>query len=113
MAITMVLKRSCGTPNDAELNIRLRGELQGSTGPVYSLDWSPVGNTLVSSGYGEINLWDMDSLKHVDNISHHDSYVWSVSWSPDGKLLAAGNGMYNNQFSGGTIYICEISDGKL
>ena len=79
--------------NDTELNIILEKELYGTVGPIYSLDWSPTGNMLVSSGYSQINLWDLDSLKHIEKISHHDSYVWSVSWSPekDDMNIASGS----------------------
>lgn len=31
--------------------------LEGSTGPVYSLDWSPDGNVLASAGHSQVNLW--------------------------------------------------------
>ena len=64
-------------------------ELSGSTGPVYSLEWSPDGQTLASAGHSQVNLWG-EAWKQA-TMNGHSSYVWAVAWSPDGERLASGS----------------------
>lgn len=80
--ITCTEDKNSPTKNDRDLKFQLREKFQGTTGPVYSIDWSSSGNTLVTSGYSEFNLWDVYSMKHLKRIAHHASYIWCVSWIP-------------------------------
>ena len=69
--------------DDGLLQFSLISEFKSTTGPVYSLNWFPDGTHLISTGFAQINLWDIDSLKHLQKYTEHSSFVWSVSISPD------------------------------
>jgi WD40 repeat protein len=47
---------------------------------------------LASSGQNQIvNLWDVPSGRHLVNLHGHLNSVLSVSYSPDGRVLASGS----------------------
>jgi WD40 repeat protein len=76
-------------PTPAPPNLVLLAELTGSSGPIYNLDWSPDGKTLLSAGYAQVNLWDVDTRTLISTLSGHTNIVWNVAWSPDGKTVAS------------------------
>jgi WD40 repeat protein len=58
---------------------------------IYSLDWSPSGDLLASSGLrAEICLWD-ENLTILHRLPAPE-WVISVKFSPDGSRLIAGGG---------------------
>jgi WD40 repeat protein len=61
---------------------------------VYSLDWSPRGAVLVTSGLrGKIVLWDARKLAVLKELEAPE-WVIRVRFSPDGtRLLSAGGAM--------------------
>jgi WD40 repeat protein len=66
--------------------------LQGHTGNVYSIAWSPNGKTLASgSGDRTVKLWDIATGKLLSSLWGHTGGVYTVAWSPDGKTLASGS----------------------
>ncbi len=66
----------------------LSTQLEGTTGPIYSLAWSPDGRVLASAGYGQVKLWNGVTRKEIATLEGHTSYVWGLAWSPDGSTLA-------------------------
>ncbi|MBL9160262.1 MAG: WD40 repeat domain-containing protein [Verrucomicrobiales bacterium] len=62
----------------------------GNTEPVRSLAFSPTGRTLASGGDGgELRLWDIESGAELHSLKA-DGTVFSIAFSTDGMLLAAG-----------------------
>lgn len=64
---------------------------------VTALAWSPDSGTLATVGGqtllyrpGEVRLWDPSSGKLRATLAGHETAVWCVAYSPDGKTLATG-----------------------
>ena len=83
--------------------LRMRGTLEGHTSYVFDVDFSPDGNTLATGSWdGTIRLWDASTgtLRKVFTAAPWG--VRSISFSPDGSLLAA-----NNEFDW-TVLLWEV-----
>ena len=62
------------------------------TGSVFSVSFSPDGQTLASgSGDYTMRLWDVNTGRHLQTLTGHTSAVESVSFSLDGQTLASGS----------------------
>lgn len=59
---------------------------------VSSLAFSPDGQTLAVAGYREVRLLEPRTLKRKMSLSGPTDVVRAVTYSPDGKILAAGGG---------------------
>ena len=67
--------------------------LQGYTGDVYSVAWSPDGKTLATGSDDQtVKLWEAATGKLLANLPGHTGAVYSIAWSPDGRTLASGSG---------------------
>ncbi|MFQ5858691.1 MAG: WD40 repeat domain-containing protein, partial [Anaerolineae bacterium] len=77
--------------------------LAGHSDVVWSVAFSPDGQTLASSScgelsvyegcrQGEIRLWDVATGRLIGQpLAGHTDVVWSVAFSPDGQSLASGS----------------------
>jgi WD40 repeat protein len=66
--------------------------LDGYTGLVYSVAWSPDGTRLATgSEDSTARVWDVAGGRELLTLKGHTRVVWSVAWSPDGKRLATGS----------------------
>jgi len=74
--------------------------LHGHTGTVYQVAFAPGGRRLASLSSGasmnvgvgdsSVRVWDVDPLATLPVLHGHDSYVYPVAFSPDGRWLASG-----------------------
>ncbi len=69
--------------------------LEGHSGIVYSVAFSPDGKLLASgSNDNRIGLWDVSNPQKprlITWLERHSRSVYSIAFSPDGKLLASGS----------------------
>ena len=66
--------------------------LQGHTGPVFSVAFSPDGKSLATGSSDKTaKIWDIKSGKQVIEFRGHTDHINSIAFSPDGKLLATGS----------------------
>jgi WD40 repeat protein len=69
--------------------------LEGHTGPVTAVCFSPDGSRLASAGWdGTARVWDPDTgavLRVLDRHAPRNKAVLCLAFSPDGELLAAGD----------------------
>jgi WD40 repeat protein len=82
---------------------------------VASLSFSPNGKTLASGDLNNliklwdvesgIKLWDMESGKKLRTFTGHIVHVWSLLFSPNGKILVSGG-------SDNTIKLWDVESGK-
>jgi WD40 repeat protein/beta-lactamase regulating signal transducer with metallopeptidase domain len=70
---------------------KLRNALTGQRTTVWSLAFSPGGQTLASGSLdGKIVLWDVASGKSLQEVWSHQGAVTSLAFSPDSRTLASG-----------------------
>lgn len=63
--------------------------LEGHTSNVWSVAFSPDGQTLVSSGYdGKVIVWNVAEKKSTATLEKHKGWCRSVAFHPDGKHFA-------------------------
>ena len=75
---------------------------------VWSVSFSPSGETLVSGNSDTIRLWDVATGQLITTIEQYSwgSYPYSMVFSPDGTTLAGGD-------SDGTIRLWDVTTGQL
>lgn len=79
----------------------------GHTLPVYSVAFSPDGQTLASSSKDStIKLWDIRNGQLKTTLTGHSFDITSVAFSPNGQTLASGS-------SDRTIKLWDVHSGKL
>jgi WD40 repeat protein/serine/threonine protein kinase len=67
----------------------------GPIGPVTSMAVSPVGRTLATGQTLLVRLWDLDTRKTLRTFGGHNGEVSSITFSRDGRLLAASDGIWD------------------
>ena len=77
------------------LQVNTRKPSPGHTGIVWSIAFSPDGNTLASGSSREIRLWDTVTGEQKGTLTGHEHDVLSLAFSPDGRTLASGGGRWD------------------
>ncbi|KAJ5293252.1 Nuc-1 negative regulatory protein preg [Penicillium atrosanguineum] len=66
--------------------------LEGHSGRVESITWSPDGSRLASGSYDQtVRIWDPVTGECMSTLKGHSDDVTSIAWSPDGSRLISGS----------------------
>ena len=68
-----------------------KAEFLGHLSGIFSVTFSPDGDTLASGGSDKLYLWDIGSGARKLSITGHTDGVYSLAFSPDSKTLASGS----------------------
>jgi WD40 repeat protein len=60
---------------------------------------------------GLVALWDVEKARRLPALKGHAGYVWAVTFSPDGKLLASAAGLVR-QAGTGEVKLWDVATGK-
>ena len=85
----------------------LKAIFAGHTGYVWSVAFSPDGQTLASGSWDQtIQLWDPQTEQLKATLTGHTTDINSIAFSPDGQTLASGS-------AGKTVHLWNAQTGKL
>jgi WD40 repeat protein len=77
---------------------------------VRSVAISPDGKFIAAGiRYGTVKVWNAKGFEERLNFKAHDSDVWSVAFTPDGKTLISGDGDWNRP---GQVKLWEVATGR-
>jgi hypothetical protein len=113
---TLVAGGGCGVNRYIEVceipnGITVASFYQGAY--IHDVVWSPLGSHVASSGSNnEVRLWDVELETLERTFAPHDNDVSCIDFSPDGTLLAAGEGGWDDS-GASAIRIWRVSDGEL
>lgn len=69
---------------------KAKNVLNGHIGDVYTCEFSPCGNFVVSGGNDKTaKLWDLEKFKEIQTFSEHKGTLFKVKFHPDSFLFGS------------------------
>lgn len=85
---------------------RPRWSLKGHAGPVYGLDYSRDGKSLVTGGFdGTVRVWEVETGKEYRRMNCGRVRLWGVAFAPDGGRVVSGG-------DDGLVWLWDVASGK-
>jgi WD40 repeat protein len=95
------------TPSSTEKTLQLQQTLTGHSDSVWSVAYSPNGQTLASGSWDNtIKLWNVKTGNLLQTLTGHSKDINSVAYSPDGQTLASAS-------NDNTIKLWNVKTGNL
>jgi len=86
---------------------QLKAQLEGHTGAVMALAFSPDNRLLVSGSFDETAiLWDISNQQQLHTLTGHDGLLYTVAFTPDSQRVVTGS-------SDEVLGLWQVTDGKL
>ncbi|RKU21628.1 hypothetical protein C6499_21765 [Candidatus Poribacteria bacterium] len=86
--------------------------LEGHPSTVYSVAYSPDGQTLASGSWRTIYFWDANTGELLRTLRGHTGAAYSVAYSPDGQTLASSGYDPLNRLRDDPIYFWDANTGE-
>lgn len=101
-------------PANPAPHVTLVHEMGAHAGPVFCAAYHPSGRMLATGGGApetrDVRLWDLDSGRELAGLSLFVRGVFSVTFSPDGRWLAAGGeGVPLSDGEGGQLFLIDLA----
>jgi len=89
------------------------GLLQGHTGYVYPVAFSPDGEMLIAGGKDKmVHIYNVKDMAEIALLKGHTSEVRPVAFGPDGKIIASGGGYQDQALTDPNIRLWDVQEEK-
>jgi WD40 repeat protein len=106
-------KDAVAAPRPVHLFVRLRATLSNPGGPVLGAACTPGGEILALACHDRaVKLVDLATLQERAALKGHTKRVWSVAFSPDGKLIASAAGNWDKPLEPGEVLVWDATTGQ-
>ena len=94
--------------------MRILHQLEGHTGQVRCVAWSPSGDKFVSASYdGTLIICDASTGVKILELKGHTEWVLGCAWSPKGDfIVSCGYGSGGYSYNPGEIFVWNATTGE-